>query len=121
MPWICAADSALGIAEAVEPWVHGSVDVVGEERRVIVHPDQHLGPPRAARKRIANEAAGARLLLDGHGVLEVEDDGVGPAIVGLFHEAPDIDGRINDERRACGGGHRQMIPFWVSAPMRSSE
>ena len=72
-------------------------------------------------ERIANELAGARFLLNGDGVLEVEDDGVGPTIVGLFHEAADVDGK--NQRRATRvlGGHRQMIPFWMSASMRSSE
>ena len=102
--------------------MHGGVDIVGEERRVVVDPDQYLGAAAGGEgERIANELAGARFLLSGDGVLEVEDNGVGPAIVGLFHEAPDVDGENQRGAASVRDGHRQMIPFWVSAPMRSSE
>ena len=112
----------LGDRQAIEPGVHHGVDVVGEQGRVVVHPDQHLGAaPAGEGERIPDEHAGARLLLRGHRVLEVEDDGVRAAGVRLLHEVPHVDGK--NQRRATGlrDGHRQMTPFWASAAMRSSE
>jgi len=93
-----------------------------EQGGIVVHTDQHLGATAAGEgQRVLDELPSARLLLGRHRVLEVEHDGIGATVVGLLHEAPDVDGQ--DEGRAAGvrGGHRQMIPFCARVSMRSSE
>ena len=100
---------------------HG-LDVVGEQGRIVVHPDQDFGAATAGEgERVLDEQAGARLLLGRHRVLEVEDDGVGASRVGPLHEVPHVDGKNQGRATGAGYGHRQMTPFSASAAIRSSE